>query len=99
MANFLKNVGKAVKHGDRAGHKAKRAVRQAKKRQKKGSETRRHAGGGEICGPKALKSGFQAGKQGHKGAKAVKRGGKQLGKAASAAATRNPAGVAKAFVE
>jgi hypothetical protein len=97
MANFLKNVEKAVTHGGRAGKKGKRAIRQAKKAKKaakKGDVT-----GAEKFAAKAYKSGKQATKQGIKGGKAVKRGGKQLIKAGTAAAARNPAGVASAFVE
>jgi len=97
MGNFLQNIDKAVTHGGRAGHKARRAARQVAK-------ARRAAKKGDIktaekFGAKAYKSGKQAAKQGHKGIKAVKRSGKQVVAAGRAAVNRNPAGVATAFVE
>ncbi len=97
MANFLQNVASAVKHGDRAGHKAlraKRQLRKAKKRAKKGD-----VAGAEKFAAKAYKTGKQGVKQGMRTKHAVTRGGKQLGRAAGAAVRRNPAGVAAAFVE
>jgi hypothetical protein len=94
---IISDIRGAVKHGKHSGHKAKRAIRQAKKMRR---AVKHHDIAGALkFAKKAGKSGYQSGKQAAKGAKHAKKGAGRILKAGASAAGGNYTGAAGAFVE